>query len=699
MTLRTATTSGNWNTVGTWDTGVPTGTDTWQINNGVIVTIAADITNTVTGAGTILSGGKLVIAAQMANTLGNITINSGGWLYASRSVSGLLRCAGVINANAAVGATSGLDYGTDTDSIPVTVGAFIEFVCTSDNQVSRGIVCGLTNAVTFKGATRVMQSTLASIAALHADTIVLADNMALRPWVSSNSEVQNGTADAILVAQEPTLGVGVGAENYHLEIYSVAGYVAGTKTVTLGDAGVGNTDWGRGGVTPNFNTIEKVARPTGTKVYLISNNVGIRGSAYNLRGSKGIDASGGSYTIFAKNVSFWWTYYGIYAGSGHTLTSPTFTGNSSGIYLGSGHTLTSPTFTGNNSGINSGSGHTLTSPTFIGNTYGIYLGSGHTLTSPTFTGNNSGIYSSSGHTLTSPTFTGNNSGINLGSGHTLTSPTFIGNTYGIFSGSGHTLTSPTFTGNTNGIYSGSGYTLTSPTFSGNTNGINSGSGHTLTSPTFSDNTNGIYLGSGYVVINGDLSGDTNSLYAVINADLRNCKFATSEFLNYNSSVGERPSWAFVQSFDHNQVVGTIKTWTIGGICSRIVDPTGGGELNWMQLNPESDAYPCFYQRKYSIDPGEWLFMSAKVSKTVTMAYLPRLQIINPFADPLVLGTNNPLAETVIPADGTNTYYPIAVAYQNTSTRRMYVLARMLCKNATGTVNARIIRSIPTRVRV
>ena len=171
-------------------------------------------------------------------------------------------------------------------------------------------------------------------------------------------------------------------------------------------------------------------------------------------------------------------------------------------------------------------------------------------------------------------------------------------------------------------------------------------------------------------------------------------FSGVEHSGYNGL--DRLPWAYVQSLDHNQVVGAIKCWTRGGISTKIADPTGGNEVSWMQMAPESATYPCYYQWRYSLDPGEWIFMSARVSKSVTMNYLPRIQLIDPFADPLVDAANPVLAETVIPDDGIDTYYHVAVSYQNTSTRRIYVVARMLSMNATGTVNACVKRSPITR---
>jgi len=331
MSLIKSAKSGNWNDTTVWTGGAcPNTGDTWEIQNGHNITIAAELTNTYTGAGTIDNGGTLTPAFQMATSYinGNITVNSGGQIYASRALSSVLRVQGQILANG----TNSVNYGTSVDPIsnPV-VGAFIQFVCASDNLTSRGINTGITNSVTFYGAARVMQSYLQSSALINATSIVLYDDMVLRSGALSG--VTQGTVDMIVVGQNPTIGTGTGAQNYQIEAFLVNNYVAGTKTVILADAGAGQSYWPRGGTSGNSYAGLGTARAANTPVWLISMNVGIVGSAYNLRPTNGINCQTNNAVTFT-NASMWWCYTGIYSGSGHTLTTPTFSGNSYGIYWG-----------------------------------------------------------------------------------------------------------------------------------------------------------------------------------------------------------------------------------------------------------------------------------------------------------------------------------------------------------------------------
>ena len=367
MALIKSAGTGNWNTTGTWTGGaVPGASDTWEIQNGHNVTIAAELTYNTT-SGTIDNGGTLTVAFQMSTSYfnGNITVASGGTIYASRSLSSFLRVQGTITVNG----TNGIDYGTGAgNAIPAGVGAFIQFICASDNLAGRGIVMGANNSVSFYGAPRVMSSYLANSALINATTIVINDDMVLRS--GALAAVPQGTVDMIVVGQNPTLGVGVGAENYQIEAFLVGGYVAGTKTVTLADAGAGQSYWPRGGNSGNSYAGLATARATNTPVWLLSMNVGVVGSAYNLRPANGINAAGYSIATYV-NASLWWCYYGLYNSPNFTSASNTISGNTYGLGSCSGATISGGTLSGNNYGLFSCFGATISGGTLSGNSYGL----------------------------------------------------------------------------------------------------------------------------------------------------------------------------------------------------------------------------------------------------------------------------------------------------------------------------------------
>ncbi len=410
---------GLWNAGASWVGGVPTAADTWVVVNGDIITIAAELTNNPLG-GTINSGGQLTVAFQMSTSYinGNITVASGGKLYANRAASNKLRIAGSITANGA----ESVDYGTALDPISTTtVGAAIEYICTSDVQASRGLTLGINNGLTAYGVVRTQETTLSAVAAIGANTIVLVADMALRP--GTLAQWADGEADMILVAHTPTQTAN-GAQNDEMDLYLVGNYDPVTHTVTLADAGAGQTYWPRGGVTPTWNTIHQTQREIGTPVYLVSANVVFRGTAYNLRP-----------TVLVNGVFSVSTYVGVLTLWGakglNSLTGCTPTGAIAGCDSGiNGCTNCAPSgvMVGNSNGLN-GCSNCAPTGTISGNSYGL---NSCTNCAPTgaISGNSSGLYACLNCAPTG-TISGNNSGL-LACRNCAPTGAITGNTSGLY---------------------------------------------------------------------------------------------------------------------------------------------------------------------------------------------------------------------------------------------------------------------------
>jgi len=635
MADRTASVGGNWATAATWGgAAAPTGSQTWEIANGVDVILAAD-PGALTGAGEILAGGRLTVACVMTGTFGNIVVNGVHGLYSSRSVSNYLRVAGTITSNV----EHGIDYGISTDPCSdAAIGHGIEIVCTSDAQASRGIILGIDNAITVYGAATDNESTLAAqeLAATNNTHIVLTDDMALR--AGTLAQVQQGIADLICVCQNPTLGVGVGAQNYQIDIYRVSVYTAGTKTVDLEDAAAGQTYWPRGGTSGGSYKDIDVQREIGCDVRRLGSNVVFSGTAYNLRPAYMIDFGATAKAATIKNCMFMWangsTSYGaIYrAGSNLTIENVHFTGNSYGwstcnscVNSGSGN------FTGNshgwdscNSCVNSGSGN------FTGNSYGWYLcnscvnsGSGN------FTGNSYGWYSC-------------NSCVNSGSGN--------------------------FTGNSSGWYLCNSC-------------VNSGSGN------FTGNS------YGWSTCNSCTNGGTGD-FSSNTYDIRRDRFgrlyhtamgATVENYEYNTYYN--PFNNYVESIDHDGSSGAYKAW--GRNCVVIKDvatyPSGKTHSYKTAMEAivgEAVQRPSFYQTEYTIPAGRTLTLDVWLKKDAnSMTVIPSAMIIDPGLDPLLTSSHTPL-DSFTMADNTD-WQTDTLVYTNTKAVPMKVVIRAIATNASS----------------
>jgi len=67
-----------------------------------------------------------------------------------------------------------------------------------------------------------------------------------------------------------------------------------------------------------------------------------------------------------------------------------------------------------------------------------------------------------------------------------------------------------------------------------------------------------------------------------------------------------------------------------------------------------------------------------------MAYLPRVQIIDRYADPLVDDANVPLAEALM-TNSTDTWEMYNISWLNADIKPRVILVRILAKNATGSL--------------
>jgi hypothetical protein len=104
---------------------------------------------------------------------------------------------------------------------------------------------------------------------------------------------------------------------------------------------------------------------------------------------------------------------------------------------------------------------------------------------------------------------------------------------------------------------------------------------------------------------------------------------------------------------------------------------------------ESSTYQIIVQQVHEIQPNEWLYVDVRMRKDTSMAWLPRIQIVDAFDDPLVRPAASYLAETVMPSDVNDETVHLAASYFNSESIRRKVLIRVAAKNATGNVYVRV----------
>jgi hypothetical protein len=242
--------------------------------------------------------------------------------------------------------------------------------------------------------------------------------------------------------------------------------------------------------------------------------------------------------------------------------------------------------------------------------------------------------------------------------------------------------------NTNGgiSYYGSGHTISGCTGQNNTYGGISyyGSGHTISGCTGQNNTGGgiSYYGSGHT-ISGWLGGvNTDDLYYTQSATLFGGTYQSTNFFTNGYNDVSRLQQHTVEAFDFNGVAGDYRAWLRGGkIASDFVVKPAGAAQSW-KFTLENASFAVHRSFEVRVEAGQTLVLRAFVRKSAVMAYQPRLQIVDPAADPLILAAA-PLAETLAVGDEVDAWQLLTLRY--VAVQSGVLLVRLLAKNASGNV--------------
>jgi len=194
----------------------------------------------------------------------------------------------------------------------------------------------------------------------------------------------------------------------------------------------------------------------------------------------------------------------------------------------------------------------------------------------------------------------------------------------------------------------------------------------------------IDYGAGYKISNVRFE-DTidHDLYRVTSGTLVNCGFNkepdTADFGDYAGVT--RREWSYVESIDHNQVPGNFKAWCKGGVVvsDELIKPDGRTR-SYNHIG-ESNDYPVFRQQQVLVEAGKRLQVNVWMRKDCFMSYPPRVQVINPYADPLIDPSQLPLDEVTL--SSTDSWEAAMLSWTNTADTAVNVIIRGLMKNAGG----------------
>lgn len=98
----------------------------------------------------------------------------------------------------------------------------------------------------------------------------------------------------------------------------------------------------------------------------------------------------------------------------------------------------------------------------------------------------------------------------------------------------------------------------------------------------------------------------------------------------------------------------------------------------------SETFRGFYQTPLTAEAGETITYNVYLKKYISMAYLPKVSLIDAYEDPLEYSTYTALVSGEM-TDSIQTWEIIPIVYTNTTTLRQNLILRVEGKNASGTV--------------
>lgn len=157
--------------------------------------------------------------------------------------------------------------------------------------------------------------------------------------------------------------------------------------------------------------------------------------------------------------------------------------------------------------------------------------------------------------------------------------------------------------------------------------------------------------------------------------------SSTEFLGYNSDTNRKVS-DYIESIDHDGIVGNYKAWVLGGLVTTSTATVFDLRPRSYQHAPESTTYPVFMKREVLVPAGETLSVTCYARKTVTMSYLPRLWLFSAEKDPLIFGS--PDAQDTM-TDSVDAWETLEAELTNSTDSDKTYVVMTLAKNATGNV--------------
>jgi hypothetical protein len=137
-----------------------------------------------------------------------------------------------------------------------------------------------------------------------------------------------------------------------------------------------------------------------------------------------------------------------------------------------------------------------------------------------------------------------------------------------------------------------------------------------------------------------------------------------------------------ESFDHNQVPGAYRAWTIGGDIIKQSTVQYDGQ-DTLKFTVDRQNYECFRDYRMHIKGGEQFTVSIYCQKDFSGVGVAGIQIIDPVRDPHTLYLGHTALASDTKADDVDTWEQLTASY--TPANDMLIIVRLWAKAASGNV--------------
>ena len=193
--------------------------------------------------------------------------------------------------------------------------------------------------------------------------------------------------------------------------------------------------------------------------------------------------------------------------------------------------------------------------------------------------------------------------------------------------------------------------------------------------TISDNSNGIFRCPNLNIRNVTFSNNNNNISISVGSGY-DCTFSGTEYSSNTSIYDE------LNNFQLYSASGGLKAWCKGGIVTSQTSVLPPGYVLAYLHTPSSDSQYCFWKKPVTVTAGSTVTITVQLRKSASMAYLPRVYLVERGDNPLLDASE--VIDSFTMTDSTDTWESDTFTVTNSTDYDQDYELYFVVKSATGT---------------